>query len=155
VERDGPRVHNAVLVFAPDGTCVAHYRKRHPWYPETWAAPGSSAAPVFQLGRVRVTLAICFDVQFLEEAAETLGRADVLLFPSAWVERDDSRGRLLPAVARRFDVAVVNANWGVGSPRVPGQGGSLVVEHDGSVVARLPPAPGTATRLDAQVRQDL
>ena len=154
VERDGHGVYNAVLVFAPDGSPVARYRKRHPWYPETWATPGDAPAPVFEVRGARVTVAICFDVQFFDEdAAELLGQADVLLFPSAWVERVDSRRTLLPDVARRFDVAVVNANWGTGSPRIPGQGGSLIVEHDGEVVARSGPARG-AVRLDAVVRQD-
>ncbi len=94
IERDGAHTYNAFLVFAPDGTRVAHYRKRHPWYPETWATPGDAPPPVFDLRGTRVTLAVCFDAQFLaDDAARELGEADVLLFPSAWVERPDSRRR--------------------------------------------------------------
>jgi predicted amidohydrolase len=146
VERCGAAVYNAVLAFGPDGALVAHYRKRHPWYPETWATPGDAPPPVFDVRGTRVTVAVCFDVHFLaEDASESLREADVLLFPSAWVERGDSRDVLLPEVARRFDVAVVNANWGTGSPRVPGQGGSRVVGRDGRPLA-LATGPG---RIDA------
>ncbi|HEX3343919.1 MAG TPA: carbon-nitrogen hydrolase family protein [Polyangiaceae bacterium] len=148
VERDGDEVYNAFLVFAPDGTPIAHYRKRHPWYPETWATPGRAPPPVFDVAGLRVTLAVCFDAQFLaDDAARELEEADVLLFPSAWVERDDSRGVLLGGLARRFGVAVVNANWGEGAPRVPGQGGSRILGRDGEVLA-MARGPG---RLDAHV----
>ena len=71
----------------------------------------------------------------------------MLLFPSAWVEKPDSRGTLLAGLARRFDVAIVNANWGIGTPRVPGQGGSRIVGRDGEVLALAE----HAGRLDAWV----
>jgi predicted amidohydrolase len=136
VECEGDALYNTVLVFAPDGTRVARYRKRHPWVPETWATAGAEAPPVFDVAGARVTMAVCFDVQFVaEDAADELRAADVLLFPSAWVERPDSRGIMLPALAARFDVAVVNANWGPGTPRVPGQGGSRIVDRRGATAA--------------------
>jgi len=136
VELDGSDVYNATVVFAPDGALCARYRKRHPWYPETWATAGTEPPPVFEVRGVRVTLAVCFDVHFLaDDAARELSDAQVLLFPSAWVERGDSRGAILPELARRFDVAIVNANWGPGSPRVAGQGGSRILGPDGAVLA--------------------
>lgn len=148
VEREGDRVYNAFVVLAPDGARVAHYRKRHPWYPEAWASPGEAPPPVFDVDGAAVTMAICFDVQFVaDDAASELRAADVLLFPSAWVERDDSRGTMLPDLARRFDLAVVNANWGHGVPRVPGQGGSRVLARDGRTLAQAA-GPG---RLDAWI----
>jgi predicted amidohydrolase len=81
---------------------------------------------------------MCFDVHFLEgDAASELRAADVLLFPSAWVEEgDDTRDALLPELSRAFDVAIVNANWGQGAPRIPGQGASRIVGRDGAEVAR-------------------
>ncbi len=136
VERQGERVYNAVAVFDATGRHVAHYRKRHPWYPETWATPGDAPPPVFEVRGARVTIAVCFDIQFVAaDAARELGEADVLLFPSAWVERPDTRGPTLQALARRFDVAVVNANWGEGIPRVPGQGASRIVARTGVTLA--------------------
>lgn len=149
VERDGPRCHNALAVFGPDGAVVARYRKRHPWVIEEWATPGDAPPPVFDVGGLRVTVAMCFDVHFLEEdAVSQLREADVLLFPSAWVEEAaDQRDTLLPELARAFDVAIVNANWGPGTPRIQGQGASRIVGRDGKVLARAK-GPG---RLEADL----
>jgi predicted amidohydrolase len=146
VERDGERTYNATVVFDSHGARVAHYRKRHPWYPETWATPGEAPPPVFDVLGAKVTLAVCFDLEFVaDDAADALDAADVLLFPSAWVERPDTRGARLEALARRFDLAVVNANWGEGSPRVPGQGGSRIVAPGGRTIA----VAGGPGRIDA------
>jgi 5-aminopentanamidase len=136
VLREGKRLYNAMLAVAPDGARVAVYRKRHPWYVETWATPGDLPLATFDVEGATLAMAICFDVHFLEEeSARELGAADVLLFASAWVEREDSRPALLAGLARRFDLAVVNANWGHGEPRMWGQGGSRIVDRRGDPLA--------------------
>jgi predicted amidohydrolase len=147
VEREGARCFNALVGLTPGGERVLHYRKRHPWFPETWASPGEAALPLFTWRGARFTAAICFDVHFLAgESAATLREADVLLFASAWVDGEgDARPGLLGALAGEFDVAVLNANWGRGAPAVPGQGGSLFVSRDGTLGPRLADAAG---RLD-------
>lgn len=140
VEQSATQAFNSLVGFAPDGARWLHYRKRHPWMPETWATPGDLSMPLVEWKGLTVTAAICFDAQFLaEEAGEVLSRADLLLFSSAWVEEVDSRPELLGGLARRFDVAVVNANWGPGRPRVPGQGRSLAVSRTGQLVAETRP----------------
>ncbi len=150
VELSAGALYNAFVVISADGATLAHYRKRHPWYPETWAAPGDLPMPVFRLAGLTLTLAICFDVHFLaRERARELEAADVLLFPSAWVEEEsgDSRAPIFDALRSRFHVTIANANWGVGSPPVVGQGGSRVVLADGRT-RRLAPASAGARRLD-------
>ena len=147
IERDGARHHNALLLFDPEGRLVLHYRKRHPWYPETWADPGELLAPLVNVRGLKATAAICFDVHFLaEEAAALLDAADLLLFPSAWVEETDSRPELLSGLARRFGITIVNANWGPGRPRIAGQGGSRIVGPDGATLA-----VARAGRADAEL----
>lgn len=137
IERDRQHVYNTMVGFDPEGRRFVRYRKRHPWYPETWATAGAAHHPTFAIGGSLVTIAVCFDVHFLTiEASHTLAAADVLLFPSAWVEQEDSREAMLSALAREHDVAIVNANWGVGRPRIAGQGGSMVVSRRGEIVAR-------------------
>ncbi len=136
VERDEGRLHNAFVVVTPDGQLLSTYRKRHPWFPETWATPGAEPHPVFTVAGITFSIAICFDIHFLaREGREALAASDVLLFPSAWVDdgpRDLRRGILGP-LARAHDVVIANANWGVGDPRVRGQGRSRVVFPDGRV----------------------
>lgn len=135
IEEAGTERYNAFLVFDAEGKRIAHYRKRNPWLPEHWATAGDRPNPVFEVAGLRMTIAICFDVHFLaEDAAAQLTEADVLLFPSAWVEEDDtdSRSALLPDLARKFGVGILNANWGPGAPAVRGQGGSRIVAATGS-----------------------
>ncbi len=152
IERDGGRVFNGFLVFGPDGAPLARYRKRHPWIPERWATPGDLPYPRIELrGRILV-LAICYDIHFLSnEIPGLLDEADVLLFPSAWVDAqtpDDSRATLLPALARRHRMAIVHANWARARPRLPGQGGSRILGPDGALLApRLGPGVGAAVAM--------
>ncbi|MDB5213662.1 MAG: 5-aminopentanamidase [Myxococcaceae bacterium] len=147
------RHYNAMVAFDRDGEPVFTYRKRHPWFPETWASAGPLPAPTVAIEGVRVTIAVCFDVHFLrEDAADALDAADLLLFPSAWVEEEDSRASMLAALARRHRIAVANANWGPGVVRIAGQGGSSVLDAGGSVLARVTPR---VMRADAVVTADL
>lgn len=149
VLREGEAIYNAMACFAPDGTPAFVYRKRHPWFPERWATRGPSAPPVVTIAGKRVTIAVCYDVHFLaEDAVAELTCADVLLFPSAWVEQPDSRPQLLGELARAFGVHIANANWAPGVVRIPGQGGSCVVAPDGNVLLRAP----AAGRIDLAIR---
>lgn len=132
VERDASGgLWNSVVWLGPNHDLVAHYRKRHPWYPETWANEHQQAAPVVTRHHTTTTIAICFDVHFL--AHEWKDPAAVLLFPSAWVEEHDSRPALLSEVAQRHNAWVFNANWGPGVPAISGQGHSMIVSPEGGV----------------------
>lgn len=142
IESDGGAHYNTTLVVSPRGEIVARYRKRHPWFLETWATPGEEPLPLFEIAGKRVTIATCYDVHFIAaESGDALHAADVLLFPSAWVEEEDSREQLLGELASTFRIAIVNANWGVGAPAVQGQGGSLIVSEAGEVLARAADRP--------------
>lgn len=141
VERDGERVFNSYALIDREGRRVGHWRKRHPWFPERWATPGDLAPEVVALAGTKLTAAVCFDLHFIaDDAPEALREADALLFPSAWCDppgEGDARGEMLPELARRFGLWVVNPNWGAGEPPVMGQGGSRVIGPDGSERARL------------------
>jgi predicted amidohydrolase len=136
IERDeGGRHFNAYGIWGPDGRRLVRYRKRHPWFPETWASPGDEPHPVFEIGGVKATIAICYDVHFLEnEAASVLREVDVLVFPSAWVGGDeptDDRAEIFKRLARSYNISIANPNWGPGDVQVWGQGGSRIVGPDG------------------------
>jgi predicted amidohydrolase len=153
LDEGGAGHFNAMVGFDRDGARVFTYRKRHPWFPETWATAGGIPAPTVAIEGVRVTIAVCFDVHFLaDDAADALDAADLLLFPSAWVEEEDSRATMLPALARRHRIAVANANWGPGLVRTAGQGGSSILDANGSVLASVTPR---VMRADALITADL
>ena len=150
IERDADRFYNSFLVLSKSGSELAFYRKRHPWFPERWHSKGALPPPLFAVSGVRFTLAICFDLHFLpEDSAPQLDAADALLFPSAWCEESeddpDQRDTLLSALAVAHGLTIVNANWGVGVPRLPGQGHSRAVGPDGRELGRID--PGGAGRL--------
>ncbi|MCC2637342.1 MAG: beta-alanine synthetase [Moraxellaceae bacterium] len=136
VERDGPDFYNSYLLFDREGRRIGHWRKRHPWYPEAWATPGDLGTPVVDFEGIKVCAGICFDLHFIEQDAwDELQAADLLLFPSAWVEEHDSRNDRLAALARRHGIAVANANWGAGAPFVPSQGMSMIFDGQGNRLA--------------------
>lgn len=135
VERDGARDFNTLCLFGPEGELVTRWRKRHPWYPERWATPGDLGTPVVEHRGLRFTACVCFDVHFIaDDAPDALRAADVMLYPSAWVDDgpDDARREILGALARRFSLPIVNANWGRGVPSVRGQGRSRIVSREGA-----------------------
>lgn len=136
IERDNARCFNSLLLFDDSGRRIGHWRKRHPWIPETWATPGDLGSPVVEWRGLRICAAICYDLHFLDEAAAELGRTDLLLFPTAWVEAGpDTRVPALQALARRFELTILNANWAHSAPATPGQGGSVIVGPDGRLLA--------------------
>jgi predicted amidohydrolase len=152
VEKEGTATFNSFVVVDPKGEVHAHYRKRHPWFPETWATKGTRPYPTFALGGLTMTLAICFDVHFLgREAREPLAAADVLLFPSAWVDNgdEDLRTAIFHSLVQRFGLTVVNANWGWGEPGLLGQGRSRIVGPEVSVEA--PRLDGRISRVTAEI----
>jgi predicted amidohydrolase len=145
---EGAAIYNAMACFDPRGDVAFVYRKRHPWIPETWATPGPLPPPVFELAGATLTIAVCYDLHFLaEDAVQQLEAADLFVFPSAWVERTDSRPARLSALARRFKLHVANANWAPGVVRVAGQGGSCFIGPDGAVLARAE----SAGRIDLEI----
>ncbi|MEO8553498.1 MAG: carbon-nitrogen hydrolase family protein [Kofleriaceae bacterium] len=135
---EGGAHYNAMTCFGPRGEPVFVYRKRHPWFPETWATAGAEPPPVVAIDGVMVTIAVCYDLHFIpRDAGRELAAADLLLFPSAWVERPDTRAARLVDLARRFDLHVANANWAPGVVEVPGQGGSCIVTPAGKVTTAV------------------
>ena len=138
---------NSMVGFDPRGARVLHYRKRHPWFPERWATAGAEPLPVLEIDGHSFTIAICFDLHFVaEESAAALHQADTLLFASAWVdETSNERWPLLEGLARDFQLNIVNANWGIGRPRLLGQGKSVVLDAGGLHLAEGGP------RLDAVI----
>jgi len=139
VLREGDALFNAMACFDPRGALGFVYRKRHPWYPETWATAGAEPPPVVAIAGIEITIAVCFDLHFVaDDAARELSAAELLVFPSAWVERPDTRADRLAVLARQFEVHIANANWAPGVVRVPGQGGSCHVAPDGTVTVAPP-----------------
>jgi predicted amidohydrolase len=136
IQKHGHHVYNTMIAMGSDGAHVFTYAKRHPWHPELWATAGADAPPVVTVAGRKVTIAICYDVQFVDEdPQDALRAADVLLFPSAWVDQDGTRLPLLRDLAKRFELWIVNANWSEGVVGVAGQEDSCIVAPSGEIAA--------------------
>jgi 5-aminopentanamidase len=150
IEQAGQRYFNSMLFIDEHGSLLGHYRKRHPWFPEKWASTGDLGCPVFLWGGCWLCIAICFDLHFLgKECGRELKQADLLLFSSAWVEEDgDTRTPQLQALAKKFQVNVINTNWAKSIPNLPSQGGSIILDAQGNTLAKAQDAMPQAVIAD-------
>jgi predicted amidohydrolase len=82
-ERAQGRLYNSAVLIGPKGY-VGTYRKTHLFFEETlWFSPGNTGFHVWDIGRAKIGLLVCFD-WFYPEAARTLALkgADILCHPS-------------------------------------------------------------------------
>jgi predicted amidohydrolase len=82
-ERDHDHFYNSAILIGPNGY-IGTYRKIHLFFEETiWFSPGDTGFRVWDIGRVRLGVLVCFD-WFFPEAARSLALkgADILCHPS-------------------------------------------------------------------------
>jgi predicted amidohydrolase len=151
-------VFNTTCLIGPDGL-LYKYRKVHPWLPwEVHASPHDVPGydePTFPVAETEIGAlgcAICYDWLFPEAIRElALQGAEVLIRVSAYMDPWGAtppmdwwtvvnRCRALENVA-----CVVAANQGASATHYPPfswPGGSMIVDHDGRVLAQADPGPG-------------
>jgi formamidase len=125
------RVHNTCLVFAPDGTLVARYRKVFPWQPHETSAPGDGFV-TFDIPDVgRVGLAICYDGSFPETCRQLAWMgAELVLQPNLTTTSDRNQELVMARANAIFNqLYVVSLN--AGAPA--GLGRSVIVDPEGLV----------------------
>jgi predicted amidohydrolase len=131
-----PGVHNTAVVFSPDGTRVATYRKMFPWRPLETTTPGT-AFEVFDIpGCGRVGLSICYDIWFPEHTRQLAWLGADLVLNLVQTGTKDREQEL--AIVRGN--AIMNQVWiaSVNSAAPTGRGRSLVVDPEGTVRACSP-----------------
>lgn len=86
LQRDGPRTYNSTALIGPQGAVIGTYRKTHFYQGYKVNPPGYTPGndyPVFDIGRLKVGMMICFDRQLPEPARQlTLRGADLIVCPS-------------------------------------------------------------------------
>lgn len=149
-ERSGDDVHISAAVLDGSGV-LAVYRKTHLWNREKrFFTPGVAAPPVVDTPFGRVSVLVCYDLEFPEMARSvTLRGADLITVPTNWALEVPPYGEEPPqvmlarAAARTNHVYVACADR-AGTER--GQqftGGSALIDTAGWVLAR-PDATGLA-----------
>ena len=173
----GPALFNTTLVFDPDGTEIARYRKIHLFdivtpdgtgYRESASFAAGSDIVTCDIAGLRVGLAICYDLRFAELFLALRRRgADLIILPSAFTLLTGKdhwevllRARAIetqcwiaaPATHGRHLDAAGRGRDTYGHSMVCDPWGHVVVrasDRQGFVTARIDPA------LTARVRQDM
>jgi formamidase len=132
-EAAGRKTYNTALLFAPDGTLAASYRKLFPWMPFETSDPGSASPPVVDLPQLgRAGLMICYDGWFPEVPRSlALGGAEMILHPTLTSTPDREEELVLAranAIANQCYVLNVNGALEVGGGR------SIGVDPEGRVL---------------------
>jgi len=158
---EGRDLHNAAAVCAGGRVLGTYHKRLLPNYAvfdeQRYFAPGTEALKLFGFGEVGVGVTICEDVwsplgPMQEQAA---GGAEVVLNLSAspyyrgrWAERE----RMLATRCRDSSCALVYVNLVGGQDDLLFDGGSLVFDADGTMLARLPVLEEAFAVVEVDVR---
>ena len=148
-ERRGSVGRNVAGLAAPDGTLVGRAEKLHPFTAghEQRAYEGGDSAVVFNRDGVGFCPLICYDLRFPESfrAAAAAG-AEVFAVIANWPRVRGHHWRTL-AMARAIEnqAAVVACNRTGRDPNMVYGGGSLIVDHQGDVLAEAGDQPAVIT----------
>ncbi len=134
--------YNCMVLIGPQGV-IGTYRKIHSYLSEPrWARDGDLGMPVWETPLGRLAGLICMDAMYFEAARiPALHKADVLLFPTNWLEEKCPSSWWM---ARAFENGVyfIAANrYGV-ERGVQFSGGSCVIDPDGAIQAYLDSGDG-------------
>ncbi len=175
-EASGDKLSNTTVVFGPDGTEVARYRKAHMFdimtpdgagYRESATYGAGDCLVTFDAAGIKVGLAICYDIRFAEMFIELRRRGcELILLPAAFTLQTGKDHWETLIRARAIETQcwfAAAATWGQhmekAGPRFT-YGHSLICDPWGHVVAKVSDGPGFATaRIDqkvtARVRRDM
>ena len=135
--------YNSMALVGPEGL-VGIYRKIHSYISEPrWARDGDLGMPVWDTPLGKLSSLICMDAMYFEAARiPALHDADVLLFPTNWV--DDEKHPSSWWMTRAFEngVYLIAANRYGNERGVPFSGGSCILNPDGSVQSSLTTGDG-------------
>jgi len=141
IEVESNHFYNTQVLLAPDGTMIAHHRKKALWTPgdSSWCKPGKLPVQVVKTEYGNIGLMICYDFHALPPLLAKAG-ADIILYSVGWYGPNEADwfGRAFPErVVKPHGFAVVAANWSSPAPEKswPGRGHSCVLSREGKVLA--------------------
>lgn len=139
---DGDAIHNTAVVV--DSTGVrGSYRKAHLWDREKrHFVPGDAPPPVIGVRGARVSVMVCYDLEFPEWVrCPALGRAQLLCAPVAWPHYPRPDHERPMEVVRTQAAAAINRMFVAVADRVGHEhdvewtGASIIVDPDGWLLA--------------------
>ena len=144
LEPGADRPNNRMTFAGPDGE-LAVYDKIHPFTfsgeDKSYRAGGERRT--LQIGDLRVTPFVCFDLRFADEFWDLAFDTDCYLVVANWpASRRSHWQHLLLARAIENQAWVVAANRVGADPNVDYSGDSMIIDPFGEVVASLPDTAG-------------
>jgi predicted amidohydrolase len=134
--------YNSMAMIGPE-TIIGTYRKIHSYISDPrWARDGDLGMPVWETPLGRLAGLVCMDAEFFEAARiPALHHADVLLFPTNWLEEKSPSSSW---IARAFENGVyfIAANRYGRERGVQFSGGSCILNPDGSIQSFLDQGEG-------------
>lgn len=140
-EKDGKAAYNSAVLVGPDGF-IGLYRKVHLFCEEKrWFRPGNLGFPVWDIGKTKIGIMVCFDWIF-PEAARSLAMqgADILCHPSNLVLPYCQDAMVTRCIENGVFAVTTNRTGSEergGKERLAFTGGSQVVSPGGEVMFRL------------------
>lgn len=142
---EGGRLHNTSVVFGPDGSRLAVYRKVHVFgyrSREQELVTGGTELATFPLAGSRAGMATCYDLRFPELFRALADDVALFVVPAAWpAARTEHWATLLRARAIENQAYVIGCNAAGHDHGVVLAGHSTVVDPWGVVVAEAGPGP--------------
>jgi len=139
-ERDHDRLYNSAVLIGPNGY-IGSYRKTHVFFEETlWFSPGDTGFLVWDIGKAKVGILVCFD-WFFPEAARSLAikGADILCHPSNLVLPYCPDAMVTRCLENRVFAITANRvgrEQRGGKPALPFIGMSEIVAPNGRILCR-------------------
>jgi predicted amidohydrolase len=174
VEKHGNQYYNTTVVFGPDGTEIARYRKIHLFdvvvpggmvYRESATVARGEDIITYRVGDLTIGCAICYDLRFPEMFRKLRDAgADVIALPAAFTAQTGkdhweplARARAIETQTYFLATAQIGPHGG-GTKACWGH--TMAIDPWGHVIAQASDRPGFVTaRLDkdliGQVRQSL
>jgi predicted amidohydrolase len=125
--------YNSMALIGPHGL-IGTYRKIHSYISEPrWARDGDLGMPVWETPLGRLAGLICQDASFFEAARiPALRKADVLLFPTNWLEEKCPSSWWMARAFENGVYFIAADRYGI-ERGVQFSGGSCVIDPDGSI----------------------
>jgi predicted amidohydrolase len=149
IDTDGELPYNSFVLAGPDGT--AHrYRKLHPFASERDRFRSGEGPVTVQVGDLRVTPFICYDLRFADVFWQTGPGTDVFLVPANWPgARRHHWTTLLQARA------IENQAYVVGGNRVGTAGDGTEHTGDSRIISPMGELLATASGVETIVLADV
>ncbi|GAA2294927.1 carbon-nitrogen hydrolase family protein [Streptomyces kunmingensis] len=133
------RIYNTAVVYSPQGTRVAAYRKVFPWRPHETTASGTHFVVFDMEDHGRVGLSICYDAWFPEVTRHLAWQGADLVLNLVRTPTVDRAQELVLARANAIVNQVFMASVNAAPP--DGIGRSVLVDPEGRVLAEAGPEP--------------